>query len=244
MPVKNKKPVLPDWMKEAPCGEMLLKIKENSFEFISTKMLQGEEIEAASDLLHEFIALLCDKLDAFRDIKKGWVQSTHAFIGAIRLELRNQIDKVTKMIEKGKLVVRTNKDASEQHEDEENAESNEDQDEEVGEDEEEEEEFGFEKEPTAIQPEVTKDRKANVVPTIKKSSKQISKDKGITLFDKLSKKHPDSYKKVAHLHAIIEGREFELKDLKEKYEKATKSLMALDSPSTPPPCDVYSSDQD
>ena len=83
-----------------------------------------------------------------------------------------------------------------------------------------------------------------MVPTIKKSSKCIYKDMGLTLFDKLSKKHPDSYKKVAHLHAIIEGREFELKDLKEKYEKATKSLMALDSPSTPPPHDVYSSDQD
>ena len=73
MPAKRNTPALPKWMKEKPTGEMLVKIKENSYEFISTKILKGEEILCAGDVLHEFIALLCLKLDAFSDIKKSWI---------------------------------------------------------------------------------------------------------------------------------------------------------------------------
>ena len=39
MPAKRNTPALPKWMKEKPTGEMLVKIKENSYEFISTKIL-------------------------------------------------------------------------------------------------------------------------------------------------------------------------------------------------------------
>ena len=95
------------------------------------------EIESIADLIAEYIELLGTKLAAFRDIKKVWIKTTHEFFGAIRLELRNKLDKVNKEIEDGTLVIDQGQDAEAEEEDQ--ADEDADADEEEAEEEEEQE---------------------------------------------------------------------------------------------------------
>ena len=83
------------------------------------------------------------------------------------------------------------------------------------------------------------DGKASVsmVPKIKETSKKITKKDDEQTYIELGKTHPNKWRELVYLKKIIEGKEFEIKLLRMKYEKKFKRFTALKKPDSPQPGD-------
>ena len=149
---------IPYWLREKPTGAMQTALKAHSYQFVSTKALRGEEYDSPAGLIPEYVEYLSTRMVAYSDIKKAWMKTSYAFMSGMRDELRNKIDKVNKDIEKGHLIVPSQKDEASEEEDQEDDEADENEGEEEAEEEQEEEQFDNKKSTETVKPEATGNR--------------------------------------------------------------------------------------
>jgi len=111
--VKNAKMVgVPKWLTLRPNDKMEKLIKENSYNFIyRCAKRDGIDLKVVK-LIPEYIAELNVHDVQFGKILPKQIKTTFAFIDAIRLELRNQKDKLEKEIADGATTLKSD-DASE-----------------------------------------------------------------------------------------------------------------------------------
>ena len=111
--VKNAKMVgVPKWLTLRPNDKMEKLIKENSYNFIyRCAKRDGIDLKVVK-LIPEYIAELNVHDAQFSKILTKQIKTTSAFIVAIRLELRNQKDKLEKEIADGATTLKSD-DASE-----------------------------------------------------------------------------------------------------------------------------------
>ena len=158
---------VPKWLTLRPNDKMEKLIKENSYNFIY-RMAKRDGIDLkVVKLIPEYIAEL-NIMDAqFGKILPKQTKTTHDFIDAIRLELRNQKDKLEKEIANGAATLKSEEDCEDDV-------AEEDQDEEVQVVDEEEVEYDQEDEHQDSEEDNTIQKLIEPVPTATQDKPKIS----------------------------------------------------------------------
>ena len=94
MPGKNKGPSPPQWVRKRPTEDKLNLIKEHSYDYLKEKFLNGEDLAGATAHIPGYIEKLTEFDADFGKIKPHMCKTTHLFIDAIRMDLKNKIKKI------------------------------------------------------------------------------------------------------------------------------------------------------